>query len=239
MTIAAAKPVMLRPSWTCRGCDVLFRRRNGGMIPEPRGWVDSTCLACQREAMRDEGGNEALLRVELLRGTPLLEAARLAQVSQAVARARRTALIAAGEIEAPTAKPRTPRTAKPRSAINGLSPAQAERRNVIDAALEADPDRHDSDIAEEAGCAETTIARRRRALRIRRPPRRQYPRRASMNRDLTTLRKLGTATTRAFATETGLSQAAAGKRLANLVSEGLATVEGIGTKGSPRKFRPV
>ena len=132
---------MLRPHWTCVGCDVIVYHADGGMLPMPNGWHDGLCIKCQREAARNGNGDGSmeLLRQELQRGTPLKKAAQRAGVTQAAARASRTALIREGVVAPPS---------------NNSPAAQDQRRAAVEAALRADPTVHDDDIATRIGWRE-------------------------------------------------------------------------------------
>ena len=245
--------MLLRVQWVCSGCDVLVRN-TAGVIPTPKGWVQSEtgmlCVHCQREAARngagEDSGSKAVLRHELLRGTPLAKAAGLAAVSEQSARAVRTAMVRRGEID-PTAirsepKAHVTRTAAPRirSSAPGLSPEKAQRREAIEAALRENPDEHNEEIAARVGSSSSTVQRRRRALGIPpATPRKNGRRPAGFTaQDAATLRKSGPVSIEQFSKVIDRTYATARCRLTALVDRGLATVEGTPTRsGATRKYR--
>lgn len=158
MTTATATRTRRRRRWTCKGCEVEVRNLDGEPIPVPAGWRKGRCVACLRLDAAQRGGNAAVLRLELLRGTPLRQAAKIAGVAIASAHPLRAGMIRRGELEAPVkAKP----IRKPRRA-----PA-AERAAAV---LRADPTLSNGSVAARADASANTARRVRLRLSLPKVP---------------------------------------------------------------------
>jgi hypothetical protein len=204
-----------------------------GLLPEPAGWKENVCVACQRENADKEGGNEGLLRFELQRGTPLKKAAKLAYVTMAVARGVHAGMVHRGEVEDPQRKEASRNGSTPHEPRNRQKTEHgtwSPHREEIERALRADHKRPDAEVAQDFGVTQRTVVRARERLGLPSEPTR-------LERDAELLRQLGpSATAEAFAERIGTQVAGARSRLRKLAAAGLATVE-VGRDGRGARQR--